>query len=53
MDHSFPMVLSLIDFSINALPVKTIHWIFVAFIAVAYNTVNFIATKVYGKPVYP
>lgn len=52
MDHSFPIVITMIDFFINALPVLTSHWVMTVCLALVYITVNWISTKAIGKPVY-
>ena len=53
MDHSFPMVFTAIDFSMNAVPVKTSHWTMTAGFCLFYLIFNLVVTKIRGKPVYP
>jgi hypothetical protein len=47
------MLLSTIDFFINAVPVKASHFVFTMAVGIVYTIVNLITTKALGEHIYP
>ena len=52
-DHIIPITLLLADYCFNAVPFCYRHVPFISLIGIIYLIINFTATKVEGKPVYP
>jgi hypothetical protein len=53
IDHLIPFILTMIDFSTNAVPIKGSHFILTLVLATIYLIFNYISTIVGGKPIYP
>lgn len=52
IDHSLPLILLVLDFILNAVPVVQRHLAVILAVASLFVIDNFIATKIRGKPVY-
>ena len=52
-DHSLPLIVLLIDFSMNTVPFCNKHFVLVCAVLVLYLIVNYLVTIFRDKPVYP